>query len=170
MGQGRDSDRPIRSIVTIKEDITDSSQFPPSPINYRVFVNGEPRFQRPIPKSPRDWRHIANALLAEDIHENIHDEIQVTLGIREQNKDEEPQDRSVEPSPDWNLQPTWYIQSALAAYYVELLMVMRRFRSCKTCGEDISHQKATSVYCGVTCRTTDWHRQKAARRKDSTPP
>lgn len=180
-GQVRGSDEPIRSIVTIKEDVTDSSQVGSSAIRYRVFVNGERRSQWPIPKRPRGWRYLANALLAEYIQKHIYGEVQVALGIREQNKDEvqqdrnkdeEQQDRKEEPPPDWNLQPTWHIQSALAAYYVELLMVMRRFRSCKTCGKDISHQKAKSVYCGdtSTCRSTDWHRQKAAQRKASKTP
>jgi len=138
---------------------------------YRVYVNGKPRSLWPIRKRPRAWCDLANRLLAEYIQEYIGGEIQVALSLREQNKDEEPQDRSVEPSPDWNLQPIWHIQSALTAYYVELLMVMRRFRSCKTCGKDISHQKASSVYCGKpsTCRSKNWHRQKAARRKDSHP-
>ena len=168
----QDGNRAIPSIATIKEDITDSSQVGSSPICYRVFVNDEPRSQRPIPKSPRDWRHLANALLAEDIQEHIRNEIQVALGIREQNKDMEQEDRNAEPSPDFNLQPIWHIKSALPAYYAEMLMVMRRFRSCKTCGKDISHQKASSVFCGdsSTCRTKNFFRQKAIQKKASKAP
>lgn len=164
-GQAGGSDKPIRSIVTINEDVKDSYQVG-AKICYRVFVNGERRSQWPIPTSARDWRRLAYALLAKYIQEHIQDEVRVSLGIQVQNKDEE--ETNIEPAPDWNLKPVWKIQSALAAYYVELLMVMRRFRSCKVCGKDISHQKTKSFYCGNTCRSKHWHRLKAAERKATT--
>ena len=150
-----------------KEEGTDTDQGS-AEIGYRVLVNGERRSQQPIPKSPRGWRSLASALLAEYIQEHIQGEVRVSLDLQVQNKDEE--ERNIEPAPDWNLKPVWKIQSALAAYYVELLMVMRRFRSCKVCGKDISHQKAKSLFCGntSTCRSVDWHRQKAAKRKAPT--
>lgn len=153
----------LQSVLT--QDKTDSSQWGSDSIHYRVLVNGERRSRQQVPGTPQEWRLLANVLLAEYIQEHILDNIRVSLRIREQNKDEDR--RTVEPSPDWNLMPIWGIDTALAAYYVELLMVMRRFRSCKTCGRDISHQKAQSSYCGnrSTCRTKDWHRQQSANRK-----
>ncbi|MDI3462103.1 MAG: hypothetical protein OJF50_000924 [Nitrospira sp.] len=155
----------IQSVLTIKQDEADSHQLGTDPIHYRVFVNGESRSRQPVPDSPRDWRYLANVLLAEYVHEHILDNIRVSLRIREENKCED--DRAVEPSLDWNLMPIWEIETALTAYYVELLMVMRRFRACKTCGSDISHQRARSYYCGnrSTCRSKDWHRQQSTKRK-----
>ncbi len=166
-GQGRDGEGAIRSIVTIKEDETDSERVGSSPIRYRTLVNGEDRSRWPIPKSPRDWRKLANVLLANYIQEHILGEVEIGLGIQ-QNKEEE--ERNIEPPPDWNLKPTWWIQSALASYYIELLMVMRRFRSCEACGQDISHQRANSFHCGDSCRSTAWYRLKAARKNSSKPP
>lgn len=171
LGEGIKSMEAIRSVVTIKEDVQDSSKVGSGPHHYRTLVNGEDRNRWPIPETPRGWRRLATLLLSEYIQEHIFEEIEVAVGLRGQNRD--GGERNIEPSPDWNLKPTWRIRSALAAYYVELLMVMRRFRSCEVCGEDISHQRATSVYCmnSSTCRTTDWHRKKAAEKKASkTPP
>lgn len=195
MGEARRSSRPIQSIVTfdtgdsyerrqvhsqrpIPENLWDWLKFAATlkkeeglisgqvrtELRYRILVNGEYRSHRPIPKSPRGWRGLAYTLLAEYIQEHIHGEVQVALGIQAQNLDE---NRSSELPLDWNLKPTWHIQSALAAYYVELLMVMRRFRSCKVCGKDISHQRTTSRFCGdlSTCRSVHWHRQNAGKRK-----
>jgi hypothetical protein len=129
---------------------------------YRVIVNGEPRSAHPIPESLRDWRRLANVLLGEFILDHLSDNVRITLSPYKQNKDEE--ERSVEPAPDWNLKPTWYIGSALTAYYVELLMVLRRFRSCETCGRDISHQKTNSACCSGRCRVEKHRREKRKRR------
>lgn len=156
----------IQSLQSVlKQDKTDSSKIGSDPIRCRVFVNGERRSQQPVPETPREWRHLANVLLAEYVQEHIADNIRVSLLVREQNKDEDG--REIEPSPDWNLMPLWEIETALAAYYVELLMAIRRFRACKTCGRDISHQRAQSSYCGnrSTCRSKDWHRQQSAQKK-----
>lgn len=164
-GGDSDSEKVIRSIVTLNKDIRDSSKEGAGPVYYRTFVNGEDRNRWPIPETPRDWRKLATHLLSEYIQEHIVGEIEVAVGIQGQSRDEG--ERNAEPSPDWNLKPTWKIQSALAAYYVELLMVMRRFRRCKTCGEDISHQRDKSMYCSVssTCRSTQWHRENTAKRQ-----
>jgi hypothetical protein len=124
---------------------------------YRVIVNGEPRSAHSIPKSSRHWRRLANVLLNEYILDHLGDNLRIASSPCKQNKDEE--ERDVEPSPDWNLKPSWYIGSALTAYYVELLMVMRRFRCCAICGKDISHQKANSTCCGGRCRVRK-HRDK----------
>ena len=128
---------------------------------YRAIVNGEPRSAHPIPESLRDWRRLANVLLSEYILDHLSDNVPIALGPCKQNKDEE--ERSVEPSPDWNLKPTWYIGSALTAYYVELLMVMRRFRACAICGKDISHQRAHSSCCGGRCRVKKYRDKERSR-------
>jgi hypothetical protein len=169
VGPGPASVQAIRSTVVIKEDISDSFKVGSGPMHYRVIVNGEPRSQWPIPKNKKEWRYLVNGLLGEYLREHIRDEVRVGIGIHYQNQDEEG--REEEASPDWNLTPIWRIGSALTAYYVEFLMVMRRFRSCKVCGKDISHQKESAIYCGdtSTCRSTDFHRRKAARRRDSHP-
>ncbi|MDR4470196.1 MAG: hypothetical protein MRJ68_18180 [Nitrospira sp.] len=62
-------------------------------------------------------------------------------------------------------------QQLLTAYYVELLMVMRRLRTCKICGKDISHQKAGSTYCGEpsSCRSKACHRRKAQKLGSTAP-
>jgi hypothetical protein len=161
-----DTVRAIKSVVTVKEDIRDSSQLGTDPINYRVFVNGERRSQRPQPQCSRDWRFLASVLLAEYIHDHISGEVRVELGLRQQNKDSESR-REEERPPDWNLSPVLRVESALTAYYVELLMVMRRFRSCNRCGSDISHQKERAIYCSETCRSTMWHRRRAKTVKQA---
>lgn len=154
----------------LKQDKTDSSRVGSDPIHYRVIVNGERRSRQPVPKTPREWRYLTNILLAEYLQEHIVDNIRVSLRVREQSKDEGG--REIEPSPGWNLLPLWEIETALAAYYVELLMVMRRFRACKTCGRDISHQRVQSSYCGnkSSCRSKDWHRKQSAKRKAAKAP
>ncbi len=156
----------IQSVV--KVDIADSSQVGEGPVLYRTLVNGEDRGRWPIPKRPRDWRRLANVLLSNYIKEHIWGEIEVSVSIQRHNQDEG--ERDAEPAPDWNLRPTWRIHSALAAYYIELLMVMRRFRSCVTCGKDISHQRDKSLYCSPSssCRSKHWHRRAAARKKSVT--
>lgn len=199
-GPGRKSESRIRSVVTVKEDLNDSYMHLRGPIQglkpktigewielakklpkpeklkrasaYRVFVNGEPRSQWPIPQSPSAWRRLAYELLAEYIREHLNNNVTVALRVKKQTKDIEAEDRNVEPEPEWNLRPAWHIRSALTAYYVELLMVMRRFRTCKMCGKDISHQKAESTYCGEpsSCRTKAWHRRKAKQNGAPPPP
>jgi hypothetical protein len=187
--QVRGSDGPIRALVTIEETLENSSyvgpydnsdgfipknlqefkerstKFDSTKLFFGVRVNGEFRSQHPIPAKPREWRVLAHRLLAEYILDHISGEVQVGLGF--QPNFVEQQDRNAEPAPDWILKPLWRIQSALAAYYCELLMVMRRFRACKTCGKDISHQRDAAKYCGEssTCRSTDYHRRQAAKRK-----
>jgi hypothetical protein len=153
----------LRSVL--KQDKADSSKIGSDPIHCRVLVNDERRSRQPVPENARDWRYLANVLLAEYVQEHIVDNIRVGLCVREQNKAEDS--REIEPSPGWNLLPVWEIETALAAYYVELLMVIRRFRACKTCGRDISHQRIQSSYCGnrSTCRSKAWHRQQSAKRK-----
>jgi hypothetical protein len=160
-GTGHDSDRAIQSIVTF----IDNDPLGGSPVHYRVKVNGEPRSAHPKPKSSLSWRRLANVLLAEYIQDHLRDNVRVALGVQKQNRDKEEENRNVNSPPDWNVKPTWHIGSALTAYYVELLMVMRRFRSCGACGKDISHQKRGSMYCGGTCRSTDSYRRKAFRKK-----
>lgn len=153
----------LRSVLNL--DKTDSSWVGSDPIHCRVSVNGECRSRQPVPETPREWRYLANVLLAEYVQEHIANNIRVSLRVRAQKKGED--DKEIKPSPCWNLMPLWEIETALAAYYVELLMVIRRFRACKTCGRDISHQRVQSTYCRdrSTCRSKDWHRQQSDKRK-----
>jgi len=193
-GQVGGSDKPIRALVTIKETLENSSyvgpydnsdgftpknlqefkerstKFDPTKLVFGVQVNDELRSRHLIPAKAREWRVLAHRLLAEYIGDHIFGEVEVGLSLQAHNKDEEQQDRNAELAPDLILKPLWRIQSALAAYYCELLMVMRHFRTCKTCGKDISHQRDTSKYCGErsTCRSTDFHRQRAAKKKSRT--
>ncbi len=160
--------RDIEKIVTFIE--TDPLQpIGGIPVHYRVLVNGEPRRAWPIPQTAREWRELVNVLLAGYIYDHVAgpNAVQIVPRVQKQNTGEESQDRAHEPHPGWNLKPALHVSSALAAYYLELLIVMRRYRSCKTCGNDISHQRDDSTYCGKpsTCRSKDWHREKSRGKK-----
>jgi hypothetical protein len=145
----------IQSIVSFIEN----DPLGGDPTHYRVLVNGEPRSSHPIPANSIGWRRLATALLGGYILDHLGDNVRIALGPCKQNKDEE--ERNIESAPDWNLKPTWYIGSALTAYYVELVMVMRRFRGCAICGRDISHQKVNSTCCGGACRVEKYRRGKS---------
>ena len=134
-----------------------------------AMINGEPRQRYPMPKSPREWRHLAHRVLGQYIADHIEEEVKLGVTLQVQNRDDPGE--SEELSQDWNPKPIWRVRSALAAYYVELLMVMRGLRRCATCAADISHQKASSIYCfeSSTCRSTAWHRKKAAKKKLARP-
>lgn len=163
---------PGRIALTDNSTIVEYAQVEDGEPLYRVTINGEPRSLHPIPKSTRDWRKLASTLLAEYINDHLDSQLLLTVRIRGQNKDMDEEERGTESTPEWNLKPLWHVQSALAAYYVEFLMVMRRFRTCSICGNDISHQKAQSSYCGhsSTCRSKHWHRQRSAQRKADKAP
>ena len=167
-GESHESVGTIKKIVTFIE--TDPLQpIGGMPVHYRVLVNGEPRRAWPMPQIAREWRELVNILLADYIHDHVAgpNAVQLVPRVQKQNIGEESRDRAHEHHPGWNLKPALYVSSALTAYYLELLMVMRRFRSCKTCGKDVSHQRDDSTYCAEpsTCRTKDWHRRKSRRNQ-----
>jgi hypothetical protein len=106
---------------------------------YTAMVNGKPRGQYSLPSSPREWRQLAHRILSQYTADHIEEEVKLGVSLQLQNRDD-PGETDELPQ-DWKPKPVGRVRSALAAYYVELLMVMPGFRCCATCGADISHSE-----------------------------